>query len=369
MGSSAGSAGVAPRILLVRVGAMGDVLHALPAAAMLRARLPDVVLGWAIEPRWTALLQTSDSAVPHSAAMPLVDCVHAVPTRAWSKRPFSLATARSVFALRRQLRVARYDLALDLQGSMRSAAICRGSGAAAVVGPATPREAPARWLYRTRVRTPATHVIEQGLELAEAALAILDRSAQSVSAPLALLPVDPAAETWAEAICGSSAFAFLAPTAGWGAKEWPAERFGAVAAALVQRGVRVVLNAQPPLPDGTAQAVLRHTQIVLPSALHGQVQIVAATLPQLIALVRRAALVVAGDTGPLHLAAALRVPVVGLFGPTDPARNGPHTANAIVLRDPASVTDHRRHRQTEAGLQHITVDAVLAAALALLPPA
>ena len=90
------------------------------------------------------------------------------------------------------------------------------------------------------------------------------------------------------------------------------------------------------------------------------------TLPELIAVTRRAALVVAGDTGPLHLGAALGRPVVALFGPTDPARTGPFGTRARVHRSAASVTDHRRHGAPEEGLLQITTEAVLESALALL---
>lgn len=368
---------------------MGDVLHALPAVALLRAHWPQAVLGWAIEPRWAALLQANAQAQPGTPAMPLVDRVHAVPTRAWSKQPVSLATLRSVLALRRQLRAMRYDIAIDLQGSLRSAAIARATGARRVVGSATPRELPARWFYRTCVPVAAAHVIDQACEIVQAAVG----SSQAATSPLpSMLPVDRAAEAWVdsalqqtttgqpERFCNevqidersparrdaNDRLVFLAPTAGWGAKEWPPDRFAALAAALVQQGHRVLINSTPPLPDMTADTVCRTAHALLLPVLQHQVRSVTATLPQLLALLRRVDVVVAGDTGPLHLAAALGKPTVALFGPTDPARNGPHTANAIVLRDPASVTDHRRHAATEAGLARIPVDTVRTAVTSLL---
>ncbi len=380
------TSGAAPRILIVRVGAMGDVLHALPAAALLRANLPAALLRWAVEPRWASLLQAGPEAAAGSAAMPLVDGIHAVPTRQWSKRPLSWATLRSILALRSELRACRYDVAIDLQGSLRSAVIARMSGARIVVGPAAPREAPARWFYSRHVAATTLHVIDQGLEIARAALHLLSQvepPPDTQPCRGSLLPQEEEAERWAENFCDSvaapvlpandSPLVLLAPTAGWGAKQWPADRFAALAAALADRGYSVVLNATPPLPDGVAAQVLQVAGALLPEAGRSRLFVVAATIPQLVALLRRTSLVVAGDTGPLHLGAALGVPVVGLFGPTDPARNGPYPmdrnpAKSIVLRDPGSTTDHRRHASTEPGLARIPVDTVLRAATSLLPP-
>ncbi len=361
-----------PRILILRVGAMGDIVHALPAVAQLRAHLPSAFLGWAVEPRWSALLQ-ADAAAPGTPGMPLVDHLHPVPTRDWSRRPFSLSTLRSILALRRHLRAGRYTLAVDLQGSLRSAILARLSGAPVIVGPAAPREAPARWLYTHRIPTPAPHVIDQACQLAQAALDLLPAT-HPPGPPLASsasLPVDAIAEAWAATTLppAEGPTVLLAPTAGWGAKQWPADRFGQLAASLAQHGCRVLINSAG-LTDTTAHAVLQAAHAALPATLHAQVGALPATLPQLLALLRHTRLVIAGDTGPLHLAASLGIPTVALFGPTDPARTGPFANPAIILRDPASVIDHRRHATAEAGLQRISVATVLAAALTLLnaPP-
>jgi heptosyltransferase-1 len=156
---------------------------------------------------------------------------------------------------------------------------------------------------------------------------------------------------------GGEDFVLIAPTAGWGAKQWPAERFGTVAAELGQRGIRVLVNGAYET-DGVANEVVR---------VSGGYGIAAPTdLGELIALTRRASLVIAGDTGPLHLAAALKKPVVALFGPTNPARNGPYGTRARVLRHGEERSDHRRLREPEAGLLAITVDEVVEAAMELI---
>ena len=345
------------RILIVRVGAMGDVLHAMPAVTALRAAMPACEIGWAIEPRWVSLLRAADDAVPRSPAMPLVDKVHLVPTKQWSKKPLSLSTLRGVLALRRDLRARQYDIAIDLQGSIRSAVIARMSGASRVVGSATPRESQARWLYTERVTPQRVHVVEQAAEIVSAALG---HALQPLPAPL---PLDAAAEQWCDRFLtdqSAGPWVVLAPTAGWGAKEWPAVRYGAVAKALAARGCTVLLNASPFDVDAVANLVT--------ACSSGAAAAVPCTLPQLTALLRRAWLLIAGDTGPLHLAAVLGVPVVGIFGPTDPVRTGPWGAPSRVLRHASSVTDHRRHRQPEAGLLQIAVSEVIDAAEGLLPP-
>ena len=149
----------------------------------------------------------------------------------------------------------------------------------------------------------------------------------------------------------------LNPGAGWGAKQWPAERYGQVARELAGDGYTLLVNYGP------GEEALAHS-VAASSA--GAAYPVRCSLGELIALTRRAELFIGGDTGPLHLAAALKVPVAAIFGPTDPARNGPFGTRSVVLRNPESVTSHKRHTETEPGLFHITKDQVLAAARSLL---
>jgi heptosyltransferase-1 len=339
---------------------MGDVLHAMPAVAALREQHPDWVIGWAIEPVWQELLQAESEF--HDVAWllsgrdsrrPLVDLWSSVPTRDWKRRPFSLNTLRDIRALRRELLGDRYDLCVDMQGLIRSAIVGRMAGAAMFVGATKPREGAAAWLYKRKIRLSATHVVEQGCELLGAAVG------EKLTPAKVTLPVDPAAEQWCDALLAGVAerFALIAPTAGWGAKRWPAERYGAVAAALGRAGFRTLVNA-----SSSEHTVARRVV----EASGGAATLVPCSVGQMIALVRRAGVVIAGDTGPLHLAAALERPVVGLFGPTDPARNGPYGTPSRVLRHGSSRVDHSRHRETEEGLMQITTEEVVEAALELL---
>jgi heptosyltransferase I len=348
-------------VLIVRIGAMGDVLHAMPAVAALRELHPEWFIGWAIEPGWSELLQTSGDfdrascAAGRSERMPLVDQWHQVPARAWKERPFSLSTLSDINAARHELRMWEYDVCVDMQGSLKSAIVGRMAGARVFAGPAEPRERQARWFYKQRVSTIATHVVEQGCELLGGALG------ESLRPAKVTLPLDSEAEAWcdrllAQTLNGVERFAFVAPTAGWGAKQWPAERYGAVAAELGRAGYRTLVNEV--LGDRSAERVTATSE--------GFATSVPCSIGQMIALERRAGVVIAGDTGPLHLAAALERPVVGLYGPTDPARNGPFGTEARVLRHESSTRDHSRHSETEAGLMQITTDEVVGAALALM---
>jgi heptosyltransferase-1 len=183
---------------------------------------------------------------------------------------------------------------------------------------------------------------------------------RKLTPPAVDLPRDEAAERHADALLrqyGLKQFALMNPGAGWGAKQWPADRYGAVARALAERGIGTLVNFGP--GEGILARAVEATS-------DGSAQGVSCSLSQLIALTRRACLFVGGDTGPLHLAAALGLPVVALFGPTNPARNGPFTERSIVLRSPESVTSHARHKEPEQGLLQINADQVIAAANKLL---
>jgi len=376
------------RLLIVRLGAMGDILHALPAVTALRLAHPDWQIGWVVEPRWQPLLRAGNrdqgtgigkdrgpEMLVRGSAMPIVDRLHFAPSREWKRHPLSSSTLRAIAALRRELRAANYSAVLDLQGAIRSAVIARISGCPRRIGEAAPREWPAQWLFTERVVTHGAHVIEQDLELASAvagdafatslenASGLAKTSGLESFAPLLpapLLPIDPEAEAWcanwlAETFPGvAQPIALVTPGAGWGAKRWPPERYAAVAEGLGERGLHVVVNAGPgeePLAATIAS---------------GRAVPLTATLPQLIALTRRIALCIGGDTGPLHLASALGRPVVGIYGPTDPSRNGPYGTRARVLRSPDSRRDHSRRDAPDPGLLTIAPDDVLRAADELL---
>ncbi|HUQ49757.1 MAG TPA: glycosyltransferase family 9 protein [Terriglobales bacterium] len=349
------------KILIVRLGAMGDVIHGLPAVAALRQRFPHAQIGWVVEARWSEVLQAKGATSEQASrsSRPLVDVVHPAQTRSWRKSALSSNTRNEVLTFFRELRAQRYDVAFDLQGAIKSAVITGFSGALRKMGPRRPREVPAKLFYGHPIASTAKHVVQQYADIAseQAGAADVPRTPQPH-----LLPVSPSAESWClfelatRGLTGQP-FALLSPGAGWKAKEWPPERYGDLAKRLSEQGITSILNGGPNEID-----LLR----TIESASDGAAQPVACTIPQLISLTRRAHLFIGGDTGPMHLANLLGVPVVAIFGPTDPERNGPYFGPSIVLRDPRSQSSYSHRDQVDEGLVAISVDQVVEAALRLL---
>jgi heptosyltransferase-1 len=348
---------------------MGDILHALPAVTALRMAHPEWVIDWVVEPQWRVLLAAEGSRGRVSGVrpgqsrtkdplnnQPLVDRLHFAATKKWRKAPLKLQTLHEILSLRKALRSCEYDAVIDLQGAVRSAVVGRMAGCRRLIGEAEPREQAAAWLFSQTVRTRGAHVIEQDLEVASAI------AGDELEPVRPWLPVDQVAEAWADTILPPTSrqpVVLINPGAGWGAKRWPVDRYAVVAQGLAERGLRVLVNAGPG-EEALAQAVVEQSGCAAIPAF--------CSLAQLIALTRRIALGIAGDTGPLHLACALGRPVVGIYGPTDPSRNGPFGSRFRVLRSPESRRDHTRRAEPEAGLLTIAPEAVLQAALELLYP-
>jgi heptosyltransferase-1 len=348
--------GFAPgRLLIVRLGSMGDIIHTLPAATALRTSFPEASMGWLVEERWAELLCTlpEPRSGPRSPKRPLVDRVHTVNTKSWRSSLLSTQTWEEIAAGLSELRAQRYEMAVDFQGAVRSALLARWSGAPVVYGVAQPRENVASMFYTRQVIARGTHIVEQNLSLAEAV------ARRPLEMPKIEFPHDQAVEKQ----CADRLphdigdFVLLNPGAGWGAKQWPAESYGQVARRLADDGVKSLINFGPG-EEPLMQAV--------ESASEGAAKGIPCSLTELIALTRRARLFIGGDTGPMHLAAALGIPVVAIFGPTNPTRNGPFGTRSIVLRSPSSSTTHSRRAPPDPGILEISSDEVVAAARKLL---
>jgi heptosyltransferase-1 len=344
------------RFLIVRLGSMGDIIHTLPAVTALREAYPKAILGWVVEERWSELLcsLSEERSGSRSALRPLVDRLHLVNTKAWRTSLLSKPTLREIVAALRSLRAMKYQVAIDFQGAARSALIARSSGAETVFGSSQPREGLASMFYTRQVASQSQHVVEQNLSLSEAV------AKKRLHTPKVEFPHDSAAEAYCQNLLreyGLADFVVMNPGAGWGAKQWPAERYGEVARRLAEWGLPSLINFGP--GEGILARAVEATS-------EGTAQSISCSLSQLIALTRRASLFIGGDTGPMHLAAALNVPVVALFGPTNPLRNGPFGTESIVLRSNSSVTSHARRKEPEAGLLEITADQVVTAAKKLL---
>jgi len=340
------------KILIVRLGAMGDILHALPAVTGIRAALPHATIGWLVEERWTELLAAGENK-------PVVNLIHAVNTRRWRSAFLHPKILGEIRAVLKSVRAVGYHVALDFQGAIKSAFLASICGVKSRAGFVNPRESAARFFYSAKFPRSGDHVIEQNYGLAVQALK-QQLGQKNIRLLPPQLPFNATAEAWADTQIrhlGIASFAIMNPGAGWRGKQWPAERYGQVAQALAAHNLKTLINAAPG-EEGLAQALIANSK--------GNASVISSTIGQLTALTRRARLFIGPDTGPLHLAAALGVPVVGLFGPTDPARTGPFGTKAVALRHPESKTTFSHHREPDEGLLKITADEVISAARHLL---
>jgi heptosyltransferase I len=303
-----------PRFLVVRLSSLGDLVHTIPAVAALRSSFPSATIDWVVDKRWAPLVQlvtVINETIPLGRSVPdVLSCI-------------------------RRLRRARYTCALDLQGRYRSAVLSWLAGAPRRIGrdrKAT-REPGATIFYTDRVIPTGRHIVDMTVDLAARA------GAQPRPEPQFPLRV-PENELLAvremlsrQGIPGE--YVVVSPGGGWKSKCWPPDRFGALCDSLLRRdGIRSVVNIAPG-EEGLALEIVSASGSANPP-------VVSLSIPALAALLAQARLVVAGDTGPLHLAAALGTRVVGLFGATDPARNGPLPRGAVVQNISSQPPDYLR---------------------------
>ena len=319
------------RILIVRMSALGDIVHALPVLSALRAAYPSAQIDWLAEATYAGILD-------------LVDGLHErVVVRPGYAR--ALVTMRS----------RRYDAALDLQGLLKSAVAARISGARRVIGFETRvlRERAAAWFYTDAAAVAdGVHVIEKNLSVLSS-LGVPAPSISQVTFPLR----NPRSRVIDHVTSlAPNGFALINPGAAWPNKRWPPERFGAVAKRL-----RDTTSLRPLVLWGAREAPLADAVV---SASDGAASRAPETsLADLLALSRHAALMISGDTGPVHIAAAVGTPIVGLYGPTWPERNGPwHPDDEVVSRANTCECHHKRQCQRASRcIDDITVDEVNAA--------
>ena len=325
------------RALIVRLSSIGDVVHTLPALAALHRHGWEA--DWLVEPPSRVLLDLN----------PLLARVLAAPPR----KAFGRGKARATL---RELRSRRYDAALDFQGLWKSAAWARLSGARRVIGweKSSRREPSSRLLIGERIeRAGVGHVIDKNLAL------LRPLGIEAVGGREFPLPLSTEAVARVDAglaALGPGEIALLNPGGGWASKLWGAERYGELAKGLRARGLRPVVSWGPgeeALADRVVAASGGAARRSFPTTLLDYVE-----------MARRARLVVAADTGPLHLACAVGAPVVALFGPTDPARNGPFSPEDVVIRRiPACAPCYSRTCVRHAGIMDgIEVTEVEAAA-------
>ncbi len=296
-------------ILVVRLGALGDIIHTLPAVASLKHSYPGWRLTWAVEPKWMPLLEGN----------PFVDRL--VPVRRES--------LRAILASRRELRSERYDFAVDFQGLLKSAVVASMSHAGRIFGfhQSQTRERIAGLFYSDKAVSSSPHVVERNLDLAASA---------GAASTVKVFPL-PAGRP--EGDLPEGEFVLASPLAGWGSKQWPMEHYGVLAGRVREElGMTLVMNG----PPGSG---LPHIS----------------GLPGLIDATRRAAAVIGVDSGPMHIAAALGKPGIAIFGPTDPARNGPYGDSIRILRSTEAATTYKRGSDIADSMRSISPDAVFEA--------
>jgi lipopolysaccharide heptosyltransferase I len=327
------------RLLIIKPRSFGDIVHALPALALLKHHWPQTAIDWLVKEEWAELL----------IHQPSLNEVLLFPTKisAWG-------------AMRRSLRVRRYDAVIDLQGLLRSGVAALLTQARMRIGFADGREG-SRWCYTKRIQSSAIHAVDRIVDL-------LRQIGVPVAGPIDFpLTVPAAAERWAEALWkrerieGEGAVV-IHPAARGETKRWPAERFAQVADRLASgTGARIILVAAREQSSHVDEVVryLRRPVVNLAGA---------STLLELAALMKKATLVISNDSGPMHLAAAVGTPVIGLFGPTDPRRIGPYGTAHVALKKnfDCSGCSRRACARDHGCLKLITVEDVLSAASSFL---
>lgn len=317
------------KVAIVKLSALGDVIHALPVARALKAARPDARLTWVVETRQAGILRDH----------PDLDALVSVDTRRWRhliRSPRGAADVlREIVELRRRLGAARFDAALDLQGLIKSGFLTAATRAPLRIGfaPSRCRE-PLNALFTNRRVTPgpsARHVVEQYCALLEP-LGIRDVT------PAFTLPVDPHAEAHTDELLAvedlkpGDGIVALIPGAGRAHKRWPIVHFRSLADRLwADAGVRSLVLWGP--------GEERLARLIASGLAARPVMAPPTDLAALAALLRRCAVVVGGDTGPLHLGAALGTPAVGLFGPTRAERNRPYGPRGRALQSPDGAMD------------------------------
>ena len=332
-----------PRILISRLSAIGDVIHSLPVVCALRDHYPQATIGWVVEGRAGDLLE----------GHPAINHLHRVP-RKWLK---SLSAVRE---LRNSLKMVRYDLTIDTQGLTKSAIAARLSGAFRRIGFAAPagREL-SSWFNNELMLPSSRHVIDRNLEL----LKHLGIYQPPVKYRLPESPETLGKVTKAlrELNLLPEHYMVINPGAGWPSKLWPTDRFAEVAK---------YVGAAYKLPSlvvwaGEEERKMAE-QIVAGSGGHARMA-PATSLTELSGILRRARIMVAADTGPLHLSVAVGTPSVGLFGPMPVDRNGPYGPKHIGLQvECLEGTSRERRNATNSTMRAINVHMVTAACEELL---
>lgn len=296
-------------ILIVKLSAIGDVIHALPVAHALKQHFPLARITWVVEkPAYDLLCNNPD-----------IDEIII-----FDKPKFKSLSGLIKYApdFSSMLKVHQFDLALDLQGLFKSAAITALSGATQRLGYCNMREL-SQWISAPVCGINSDgHIVERYLDVARA----VGCDVSEVIFPLHITVAEAANATSAAKQAGllaGQSYAILAPGTNWPSKCWPTGHFSQLANELIRIGITPVIIGGPGDASLAAQISVKEPRVI---DLTGKT-----TLKELAYIIKNACFFVGGDTGPMHLAVAVRTTVIALFGPTDPKRNGPYGPGHIVL--------------------------------------
>ena len=328
------------RFLAVRLTALGDILHTVPAVAALHAAHPKARIDWVVERKWAPVLEGSPA---------LGEVI-----------PFDRRSLWGAAECVERLRENRYTCAIDFQGLYKSSLLAALSRAPRRIGfdRAWAREEGAAMFYTERVIPVGRHVTELNYSLAEHAGA---KRPETPEYPLRV-PAGGAASVRSRLhdLGISGEYIVVGPGGSWRAKCWPAERYGEFCRAFAAGNSASIVVIHGPGEKPVADEVMRR-------ATPAPLTVISTTIEELMGLLAHARCMVAADSGPLHLAAALGTPVVGLYGPTDPARNGPYVPGATIIHKARSEEiSYKRRSEYSPAILRITVEDVLAATDAAL---
>lgn len=335
------------RILMVRLSSIGDLVHTLPALAALRSHDPGASVDWLVESKFREILSTTEG----------IDHLVEVDTFRWRRGWYRPAIWAEVWKAVARLRSKDYDVVLDLQGTIKSAVaswLARGDRHIGFAKSAL-KETPAAWLYgeTVTVNGAPAHVIDRHLRLLSALGIDEDERAFPIAVPESM---SSEAERELERLALSE-FVLLNPGGSWATKRWSPRKFGELAVRIRAELELASLVLWGPGDEAMAKAILDTSD--------GAATLAPPTgVLSMIPYARKARLLVSGDTGPMHIASAFGVPIVGIFGPTDPARNGPFgTGDEIVYRDApcGPCYKHRCPGYDNVCMTEIEVDDVMAA--------
>jgi lipopolysaccharide heptosyltransferase I len=325
--------------LIVRLGSLGDVVHGIPVVAALRQEFPTSRIDWMVDPRYVELLNLVVGLDRRIGVDP---------------RAVKRGRARQRFReTLRELRHTGYDAAIDLQGLLKSAMLARSIRARRTIGfPRKHLREPLARLFYTDAPDPgdATHVIYENLSL----LAPLQVTDRRVRFPLEI-PRTATSQQIINRFEGHD-YTLINPGAAWPNKRWPPARFGAVAALIAREfGWRSLVLWGP------GEQELAH-EVVATSGGAAEIS-PPTTITDLFGVARTARLMISGDTGPLHIAGAVNTPIVALYGPTRPERNGPWGLSDVALSrvHQCSCLYERKCRKAERCIDDISVAEVISA--------